>query len=414
MNQTDSFIFDIPECLRNLWWETCAQEFMSSSSIENFEAFLEFLTDYLSLKVRPITGDHIFDILIRSPEQALIEKLDNDTCSIINIGDEPTSVITGSKQCFLKSGQGFWVTDEIKLNPTSTTNEAVLDVLLCIKYKEGYSNLRKSALLDLNFSEDAFNERVLMSSGVCTAAKYSSQNAPYFDNAYISRSPWKTPTSEDSNILTTGNTSDFTKTIKVFKVPEEIIKPFQLLELNKVATEQDYYSRMNGIKGKRAIEKATRYVKTFSINNADVEPITVFNRPNLYSTARDNIIERYLGLHIDFTFKETISQETHHPNLMSINLGNEDRYFLYVNLTVLDLIELLKPNEGMTYRRLVQTFFQLYPNYPVIRLKINPGDAYIAPAMNLIHDGIGSKNSPDLHLMFRGYISSSPMELRSL
>jgi hypothetical protein len=36
---------------------------------------------------------------------------------------------------------------------------------------------------------------------------------------------------------------------------------------------------------------------------------------------------------------------------------------------------------------LAEAFLDAYPRYPVARIRIGPGQAYIAPVQNIIHDG---------------------------
>jgi hypothetical protein len=92
-------------------------------------------------------------------------------------------------------------------------------------------------------------------------------------------------------------------------------------------------------------------------------------------------------------------------NRISINIGREDRYFLFINLSIQDLIELLEPDPSRTADELVLQFFASYPDYPVVRIRLRPGEAYIAPTENIIHDGMGSKTSPDMHLTICGHIN---------
>ena len=47
-----------------------------------------------------------------------------------------------------------------------------------------------------------------------------------------------------------------------------------------------------------------------------------------------------------------------------------------------------------------------FPDYPVVRLTIRPGEAYIAPTENLIHDGSTlGMTSPDLALHMIGALT---------
>jgi hypothetical protein len=52
---------------------------------------------------------------------------------------------------------------------------------------------------------------------------------------------------------------------------------------------------------------------------------------------------------------------------------------------------------------------QLYPTYPVVRLRIGPGEGYIAPTENVIHDGstIGMTKW-DLYLTMLDYFGPWP------
>ena len=52
-----------------------------------------------------------------------------------------------------------------------------------------------------------------------------------------------------------------------------------------------------------------------------------------------------------------------------------------------------------------QNFLQKYPEYPVIKLRVAPDEAYIAPTENIIHDGCTfGKKFFDVSLTIRGKI----------
>ena len=51
--------------------------------------------------------------------------------------------------------------------------------------------------------------------------------------------------------------------------------------------------------------------------------------------------------------------------------------------------------------------------YPVVRLQIDPGEAYIMPADNLLHDASTERTRfPDITLTFLGYFAPSDASLR--
>jgi len=96
-----------------------------------------------------------------------------------------------------------------------------------------------------------------------------------------------------------------------------------------------------------------------------------------------------LGLHVDSWFRQQIVDRASAPNRLCVNLGREPRYFLFWNLTVmrmLALVGLREGDEGLMTRNLAHRFFDLFPDYPVARLTLNPGEAYIAPTELIAHD----------------------------
>jgi len=399
-------MFEIPEILRAHWWQFCAHDFLSdTASTLNFENFLKKFIVYADQNIVKISEDHSFDVLVRSPNQTVCNELDKNTCAIINIGDEQTAISIAGTASILKSGQGCWIKNPLPVYVINTITKSDLDVLFYVKYKSGYSALREGILLNLSLSDINFS-KVAMSSGVHSATRFSTADAPYFSDAYIPCGPWRNPNQSDIDKLSSINKkTNLFNTVKVFSVPVEILKPFKLLDLRAVSNESDYYTRMRSVAGKQAVNNAIDYVRTLAMTDDTIETMAIYNRPGLYSSARDNIQEYYLGLHIDRMLCETITDDSDNFNLLSINLGSGDRYFFYINITLQNLINLTESTENISYRGLVRRFFQLYPNYPVIRLTISPGDAYIAPAKSMIHDGIGPKTEHDLHLMFRGYFN---------
>lgn len=59
-----------------------------------------------------------------------------------------------------------------------------------------------------------------------------------------------------------------------------------------------------------------------------------------------------------------------------------------------------------------QRFMRACPDYPVVRLQIEPGEAYILPTDNLMHDASTADNSfPDITVTYLGYFSHSESSL---
>lgn len=58
---------------------------------------------------------------------------------------------------------------------------------------------------------------------------------------------------------------------------------------------------------------------------------------------------------------------------------------------------------GIRSTPLIHAFLRKYPEYPVMRLAVMPGEAYIAPTENMIHDGTTEcMTVADLQVTVRG------------
>jgi hypothetical protein len=99
-------------------------------------------------------------------------------------------------------------------------------------------------------------------------------------------------------------------------------------------------------------------------------------------------------------------------NRICFNLGNEKRFFLFINLGIDEIVSKIKAEHNATIDEvicmddIVTLFLELYPEYPVLKLKVEPGEGYLAPTEYIIHDGYNAGNKEmDIRLTLRGYFS---------
>jgi len=91
----------------------------------------------------------------------------------------------------------------------------------------------------------------------------------------------------------------------------------------------------------------------------------------------------------------------------AINLGDEATSLLFVNLTAQDLVAELRQRDPdlslpATRGELAERFLKLCPDYPLVRLRIEPGEGFRLPAGGLIVAGCTlDKNEPDVLLLVR-------------
>lgn len=110
------------------------------------------------------------------------------------------------------------------------------------------------------------------------------------------------------------------------------------------------------------------------------------------------------GMHVDSWDRRSLADRRRASNRLTVNVGTRSRYLLFVPRQVAGITEDMgrTSEEGWDVSR---AFLVQSGERRVYRLELKPGEAYIAPTENLIHDGsnLGSAE-PDRALMMRGFI----------
>jgi hypothetical protein len=115
--------------------------------------------------------------------------------------------------------------------------------------------------------------------------------------------------------------------------------------------------------------------------------------PGLITMTRAVDRDARVGLHFDMWDRLAIDDLESGSNRVSVNLGPGDRYFIFLNQTAAGMATILD-RTNVPFRRDVHSigaaFMSAFPDYPIVRLRLRPGDAYIATTENILHDGNSS------------------------
>ena len=120
----------------------------------------------------------------------------------------------------------------------------------------------------------------------------------------------------------------------------------------------------------------------------------VVRQPGPVSTAFDPAVGEPGGLHVDTRQRLPFGERAGVMTLCSVNVGFADRYLDFVNLPVSRLVRLLAERGAPAARssaELTEAFFAWFADYPVLRLVLRPGQAYLCVTQNTIHDGATSR-----------------------
>lgn len=125
-------------------------------------------------------------------------------------------------------------------------------------------------------------------------------------------------------------------------------------------------------------------------------------------------VRRYVGLHVD-QWRDDEPDILPTASRLSFNIGNEARYFLMMNISVPAMRRMLDQQDAnalVVSRR----FLSEFPEYPVLRVKIEPGEGYLAVTRNIIHDATSADMTGiDLSVSFLGeFLKDSPFHERAL
>lgn len=135
------------------------------------------------------------------------------------------------------------------------------------------------------------------------------------------------------------------------------------------------------------------------------------HEPAMPSVTWDNNMQEFIGLHVDSWDNCALYRRAAARYRFCINIGTRPRHFHFVNLTVSGIHALLMPTQSCGATDLGRRFLTLYPDYPVVRVTLRPGEAYIAPTDNLVHDAATPNGTRrDYTFTFRGMRQCPPTQ----
>jgi hypothetical protein len=243
----------------------------------------------------------------------------------------------------------------------------------------------------------ALEESIELSSGMTPAASQY-ETLPYWEKAFVPRLPWRKPVREELDRLC-GSWEDVRPGtwIQLFSFPQRIYAAFESLRdaSSKVTSERELDALRPTAECQNAVKVAVEFANALVFQATAVGEANVyFNLPDLPTTAnfRDPLL---LGMHTDTSCSASIKYRPFSRNRLCLNLGLYDRYLLFVNLG-LKRIETLLREYQIEYEETRGTlpllgfrtaFMSTFADYPVVRLRLRPGQGYLAPTDNVIHDG---------------------------
>ncbi|WP_420574194.1 hypothetical protein [Kordia sp.] len=239
----------------------------------------------------------------------------------------------------------------------------------------------------------------------------------YIDEAYIPKRDWRPLETTEKRIITAAGELKDHNNIYLGALPERAKQLIQEINFSTCRGREHVMQRFGEEKELTlALNiELNNFLQTISNNKPFHLHCITANLPNVEMVACDitrlpedfTIPEKkYMGMHNDGTQFMTLHTTYKHGNRICINLGAQTRYFLYINLSMIQVHNMLKEVTDISkvdVYNVAETFFKHFPDYPVIRMEQKPGDYYIAPTDNCFHDGSTLGNTElDINMVYFG------------
>jgi uncharacterized protein len=264
-------------------------------------------------------------------------------------------------------------------------------------------------------------QRLSLSAGTMCPLEPPGDGLSYLKAAIVPKEPWRALLPEESALLFAPTSSAWNvgSDLGVFRIPDEVIAPLEAIfeqygtrDCLDSATYQVHTLHPDWDAAyQRLIEHLT---ERYALRQHEPTVVRLATAPpGMKTVTKDSVKDRsehyYVGMHLDTWEKIPLLERHKARNRICVNLGREDRYFLFMNLTLMKMFEALgreDPARADDYygTDLGHDFMRTFPGYPVLKLRVRPREAYIAPTDNLIHDGSSTdKRYPDIALHILGY-----------
>jgi hypothetical protein len=245
--------------------------------------------------------------------------------------------------------------------------------------------------------------RVELSSGTRLADMHETTDlihgATYEEGARLPREPWRRPTEEEHESLIVAEVpSDMASSVAIVKLPGEF--------------SDDLRQAIRSRKAESYEANLLHPLQTICELGEPLHCLGLNQQPGNLKTATINRdIGRYIGLHVDTWDGRNLESLHLATNRICINVGQNERYFLFLPISLKAIASVLSKEMGPAwemprrYTVIARHFMERFPDMPVVRCRLAPGEAYVAPTENLVHDG-SSVGQSDLDELFtlRGHI----------
>jgi hypothetical protein len=261
----------------------------------------------------------------------------------------------------------------------------------------------------------AQNDRVFLSDGTTSLQQLENDKAEYYPGAFLPRTPWRKPADWESKHLWQDSGVANVDFVGIASIPNEL-----LAALRKVINDGEDKDALRQLEPRRIREFIGPLIdylrERFAYKSEPFNHGIHVHRPGRETVTLNTATGKYLGLHLDSWERYSVEARARSLNRICVNFGAEPRHLLFLNLSLMNvarLAEVSQETADHAYDSVGPAFMSRFPGYPIVKVRIAPGEAYIAPTDNIIHDAstVGSR-SPSVTLTLRGWFTVPAVQAR--
>lgn len=234
-------------------------------------------------------------------------------------------------------------------------------------------------------------ERLAIADGVVDVSGTAVRGGVYQARTFAPRRPWRRPEPWESEMLL-GQAQDEAsgEPVSVVRAPAPV-----LAMMPRAQEAADSGEPLDALFVERLAESVHRWVS--AAFHASRFFVVGAHRGTSDQQTATKEGELLVGLHVDNWERSPISSRHECRSRLCVNLGREDRFFLFINRPIHRMLDEVEIERAGNACELGEAFLATFSEYPVVSLRVRPGEAYIAPTENVLHDGsTRGSSSPDL------------------
>jgi hypothetical protein len=268
------------------------------------------------------------------------------------------------------------------------------------------------------------NDRVYLSDGTISLPEKSDKEEgdkeegdkeEYNPGAFLPRAPWRKPTDWESKRLWQDSGVTDVDFVGVASIPNELLAALRNLVRD---TDTNALRQLEPRRIREFIGPLINYLcDRFAYKSEPFNHGVHVHLPGRETVTLNTANGKYLGLHLDSWDRYPVEARARSLNRICINIGAQPRHLLFLNLSLMNVARLAQESHetaDRAYDSVGPAFMSRFPGYPIVKVRIAPGEAYIAPTDNIIHDAstVGSE-SPSITLTLRGWFTVPAVQARS-